>query len=346
MKYMVITSKHHDGFSMFDSATSDYDIVDSTLYGRDVMKALSRECKKAGIKFCFYHSILDWHHPAQQPNPKAGDSQSALGSDAIVPGRKQEYLDYMKSQLRELVLNYDPAVLWFDGEWVEWWTEEDGKALYQYLRALKPSLIINNRVGKGRNGMEGLSRGEEFVGDFGTPEQQIPARGLPGIDWESCITMNETWGYKASDHHWKSATEIVRMLVDTSSKGGNLLLNVGPTAEGVIPQPSVDRLREVGEWLRANGEAIYGAGAGPFAEPMPWGRVTARPGKLYLHVYDWPSGGRLLLPTVPARVRRAYILAGRARLPVRMSGEGVQIDLPETAPDARDTVIALELGRR
>src|SRR5688500_5134965 len=148
--------------------------------------------------------------------------------------------------------------------------------------------------------MEGLNKGEGYAGDFGTPEQQIPPTGLPGVDWESCMTMNDTWGYKSYDHNWKSPTTLIRNLVDIASKGGNFLLNVGPTAEGRIPEPSVERLRAMGRWLKANGEAIYGTQASPFPEKLPWGRVTTKRGRLYLHVFDWPRDGRLALPAIDA----------------------------------------------
>ena len=172
MKYIVITSKHHEGFSIFDSDVSDYDIVDSTPYGKDPIAALSAECKKQGIKLCFYHSIMDWHHPSQYVDQEGRHRTAGHGQNSILEEQKEEYVTYMKAQLRELVEKYDPAVLWFDGEWVNWWTEPDGKDLYQYCRSLKPSIIVNNRVGKGRQGMQGMNKGPDYAGDFGTPEQE------------------------------------------------------------------------------------------------------------------------------------------------------------------------------
>lgn len=346
MKYLVITSKHHDGFSMFDTAVSNYDIVDATPFRRDPMLELSRACKKAGVKFCFYYSILDWHHPAQQRNPQARNTGESYSQNAMKPGRKEEYLQYMRAQLKELITRYDPAVLWFDGEWVNWWTEADGKALYNELRSLKPDLVINNRVGKGRKGMEGLNRGEGYAGDFGTPEQQIPPTGLPGVDWEACMTMNDTWGFKSGDHHWKPASDLIRKLSDIASKGGNFLLNVGPTAEGRIPEPSVERLREVGRWTKANREAIYGTSPSPFAAALPWGRATARRGKVYLHVFDWPKEGKLAVPGLDRRVKRAYLLADRAqRLTVTQAGGELSLTLPAAAPDPAATVIVLDVAK-
>lgn len=252
MKYVVITSKHHDGFAMYDSKISDYDIVDSTPYGRDILKALSRECEKQGIRFCTYYSILDWHHWSQEPrqveiDEDEEDNWEMYGMNQMKPGRKEEYRQYMKAQLSEIISQYDPGVLWFDGGWVEWWNYEDGRDLQNYIRTLKPDIIHNNRIGID----------EDLNEDYGTPEQDIPPGGLD-YDWETCMTMNDSWGYKRSDSNWKPTKVLIFNLIDIASKGGNFLLNVGPTAEGIIPKPSVRRLREIGAWLEVNGEAIYG----------------------------------------------------------------------------------------
>ncbi len=345
MKYVVITSKHHDGFALFDSKVSYWDVVDATPYKRDILAQLSRACRQEGIRFCTYYSILDWHHPSQMPNPKAGNPHQALASNAMKPGRKDDYMAYLKAQLGELLDSCDPEVLWFDGEWVDWWTEADGKHLYNWLRTRKPSLIVNNRVGKGRKGMEGLSRDDSYAGDFGTPEQQIPPTGIPGVDWESCMTMNDTWGYKSTDHNWKSATTLIRNLCDTASKGGNFLLNVGPTSEGLIPAASVERLHAVGLWTQANGEAIYGTHASPFSAPLAWGRATQRGARVYLHVFDWPRDGKLAVPALPGReVRSARLLSGTkaGKVSVARQGMGVTLSLPSAAPDAAATVVVLE----
>jgi alpha-L-fucosidase len=348
MRYIVITSKHHDGFSMYDSAASAYDIVDATPYGKDPMRALADESRRHGLKFAFYYSIMDWHHPSQYVDEAGKHPDAGHRLTKMREGRKAEYVAYMKAQLRELVTNYDPAVLWFDGEWVDWWTEEDGQDLYKYVRGLKPDILINNRVGKGRKGMEGLSRTDrEYAGDFGTPEQQIPVSGLPGVDWETCMTMNDTWGFKSYDENWKSPETLVRQLVDSASKGGNYLLNVGPTAEGEIPAPSVQRLAAMGRWMRVNGESIYGTAASPFTTALPWGRATRKAGKLYLHVFNWPTTGALAVPRVDGSVKKASLWGNdEAALKVAEDAAGLTIALPAKAPDPVASVIVLDIAAR
>lgn len=344
MKYIVITSKHHDGFCLWDSKVTDYDVMDATPFKRDILLELSQACKKQGVKLCFYHSIMDWHHPdAQAPFwPNYNDTSKSNPNF----GR---YVDtYLKPQLTELVTNYGPlGVLWFDGEWIQDWTEPQGKDLYAYLRGLQPSLIINNRVGKGRQGMEGLSKGDDYAGDFGTPEQQVPPEGLPGVDWETCMTMNDTWGFKSYDENWKSVEELIHTLADVASKGGNFLLNVGPTPEGLIPQPSVERLQEVGKWMAVNGESIHGTTASVIGRPE-WGRCTVKGDKLYLHVFHWPTDGVLQVPAVPGQVEKAYLLADKKRtsLPVAAGDAGLTVSLAPEAPDAIDSVVVLVLKNK
>ena len=344
MKYIVITSKHHDGFAIYNSKISSYDIVDATPYRRDPLKELAAETKKQGLKLCFYYSILDWHYPATYVDAPGKDPTAGNSSTKLRPGGKQGYVKYMNEQLRELISTYDPAVLWFDGEWQDWWTEADGKELYRYVRSLKPDIIINNRVGKGRKGMQGMNKtDQEYAGDFGTPEQEIPANGLPGVDWESCMTMNTTWGFKSYDDKWKSPQELVRNLIDIASKGGNYLLNVGPTAEGLIPAASVERLAAMGKWMKVNGESIYGTSASPFTKQLEFGRATSKPGRVYLHVFDWPADGTLQVPSMDKTVTRAYLLANPGpSLKFSTSNRGVSVQLAPQAVDPIATVIVLE----
>jgi alpha-L-fucosidase len=339
VKYVVITSKHHDGFCLFDTAATDWDVVDAAPHGRDLLAPLAAACRAEGIKFCVYYSIMDWHHPAQKRNAKG------YNPTLIKDGRRAEYIQYMKTQLAELLDTCNPELLWFDGEWPDWWREEDGRELYAFLLERKPTLIVNNRVGKGRDGMAGLNKDEqEYAGDYGTPEQEIPAAGLPGIDWESCMTMNDTWGFKKNDHHWKSPEELIRNLVDIASKGGNYLLNVGPTAEGRIPEASLERLKAMGQWMKINGESIYDTTASPVGE-LPWGRVTQRVGnsqdEVYLHVFRWPGDGKLALPKLNGKVTSAKLLAEDRKLKFENGDSGTTLELPSSAPDPIDTVVKL-----
>ncbi len=341
MKYIVITSKHHDGFCLWDSKVSSYDIIDAAPFKRDVLKELSKACRKHKIKLCFYHSIMDWHHPdAQAPHyPTYNTSQKKN------PNFSRYVENYLKPQINELIAGYGPlGVLWFDGEWIPEWNQEYGKDMYRFVRGLQPDIIINNRVSSGRMGLEGMTEEGSFSGDFGTPEQQIPSRGLPGVDWESCMTMNDTWGYKSFDNDWKSTQQLVRNLVDIASKGGNYLLNVGPTSEGIIPQPSVERLKEIGQWMKVNGESIYETGPSVFKN-LSWGRCTTKKGTLYLHVFDWPSDGKLNVPGLKNTVKKAYLLSDKRekKLAVKNLEDSVVIDVPAEAPDKIDTVIVVQI---
>ncbi len=344
MKYIVITSKHHDGFCLFDTGTTTYDVVDATPWGKDLLKPLAEACHKQGLKFCTYYSIMDWHHPAlERSNAKQYNPTKVVGN------RKAEYMDYMKAQLKDLLKSCDPDVLWFDGEWTPWYTEEDGREIYAYLRKLKPQIIVNNRVGKGRQGMNGLNKSDQdYVGDFGTPEQEIPATGLPGVDWESCMTMNDTWGFKSFDHNWKSPETLLRNLIDIASKGGDYLLNVGPTAEGEIPQASVQRLEAMGRWMKINGNSIWGTQASPFAK-TPWGRCTQKTvdsnTRLYLEVFQWPKDGKLIVPGVSGKPVAAKLLDGDKPLEFTLDGDTVTIALPDAMPDKIATVVAVDLQK-
>lgn len=342
MKYIVITSKHHDGFCMFDTKQTDFNIM-TTPFKRDPMKELAEACKKYGLKFCFYHSIMDWHHPDYLPRRDWEKDRSAEGADY------KRYVQYMKAQLKELLTNYgNIGVVWFDGEWESTWNETYGKEIYKYVRSLQPDIIVNNRVGAGRLDMEGLTRQGAFGGDFGTPEQQIPATGLPGLDWETCMTMNDHWGYNKADKNFKSAKEILQMLADIASKGGNYLLNVGPTALGTIPEESIGRLDSVGKWMMINGESIYGTTASPFPA-LDWGRCTRKETKgettLYLHVFNWPDDGKLKLSGLLNTTEKAYMLTDPKENPlaVERMEDALIISLPSTPPDPVNSVVVLHL---
>ncbi len=256
----------------------------------------------------------------------------------MIESQKEAYTQYMKAHLQTLVKDYPTHVLWFDGEWPAWWTDEDGRNLYQWLLEQNPKLIVNNRVGSGRKGMSGFSAEGSFAGDFGTPEQEIPATGVDN-DWESCMTMNDTWGFKTSDTNWKSTEMLVRNLIDITSKGGNCLLNIGPKADGTFPQASVDRLRGIGDWMNVNGEAVHAALFRP-----EWGRVTCKEGTLYLHVVAWPESGKLTIPALSNKLRRASLLATpETSLPVDTTGDQWNIHVPQAAPDPIATVVAIDV---
>ena len=339
MKYIIITSKHHDGFAIFDSKISRYDVMDATPYKRDIIKALSTAAHNAGLKFGVYYSIMDWHHPdAQGPNFPEYNSRTWS-----TPNFDRYVETYMKPQLKELVTQYPFIdVLWFDGEWVADWTDAKGKTLYNWLRGMKPTLIINNRVGHSRQGLGGLNaEGQVGVGDFGTPEQRVPPEGLLGVDWETCMTMNDTWGFKSYDDNWKDTKTLVRTLIDVASKGGNFLLNVGPTAQGLIPSPSVSRLREMGDWMNTNGESVYGTTVSPYGMPA-WGRYTVKGNRVYAHVFDWPRDGKLVLTGVKDKPMRARLLVDGKPLNVEQTDAGITIQLPAVAPSSIASVVVFE----
>ena len=341
MKYVVITSKHHDGFGMWPSKQGTWNIG-STRFKRDPLKELADACKTDGIVFCFYHSIMDWHHPDY--TDRRGYNDRATGTPDM-----DKYVAYMKGQLKELLTGYGRiGILWFDGEWEGSWNHERGVDLYNYVRGLQPSIIVNNRVGKGRAGMSGMNNGQG-VGDYGTPEQEIPPNGFgPGVDWESCMTMNGHWGYNKNDQGWKSTTTLIQNLINCASKGGNYLLNIGPTAEGTFPQPCIERLAEIGAWMKVNGEAIHGTQASPFPREFAWGKCTQKPGVLYLFVEAMPTDRQIELRGMKSKVNKASLLAdpSHAPLPVSTGGGGVRISLANVAADNIDphaTVVRVEV---
>lgn len=322
-KYLVITAKHHDGFCMFDSALTDYDIVDATPFARDPMQELARACQEQGIRLCFYYSqTQDWHHPDGDGNDWDFDEAQKDFAGYIE--------HYVKPQVRELLTNYGPiGLIWFDTP--KRITGEQSRALVDFVHELQPDCLVNGRIGNG-------------LGDYAEARDNAIPDELLDADWETPATINDTWGYMLDDDNWKSPPDLIRKLVDIVSKGGNYLLNVGPTAEGVIPEPSVERLEAVGRWLAANGEAVSGTQPGPL-QGLGWGRSTAKPGRVYLHVFDWPAGGTITVPRFAATMTRACLLSDQAAdLPMAEQEDSIRIQGPAQAPDAANTVIALDLA--
>jgi alpha-L-fucosidase len=344
MKYIIITAKHHDGFAMFNSKANSFNIVAATPFKRDPLRELAIECKKQGMKLGFYYSQdQDWTAPGgaawdgHWDKAQDGDFAAYLHTKAI-------------PQLKELLTNYQPfpVVIWFDTPTKDMTPELAGEIVT--LVNKYPNLIWNNRLGGG------------YDGDTETPEQEIPPRGFPGRDWETCMTMNDTWGYKSYDSNFKSAEVLLHNLIDIASKRGNYLLNVGPDAKGDIPQPEVDRLKAIGKWLDINHEAIYGTGPTAFGDEdgsssptekdkdgkpvwvdkWAW-RCTTKPGKLYIHIFQWPDA-TFHLDKVEKQVSNAYLLADPQHKALRFSqkGSAVDVSLPPQPLDPLGTVLVLE----
>ncbi|GIO67286.1 alpha-L-fucosidase [Paenibacillus sp. FSL M7-1455] len=339
LKYIIFTAKHHDGFAMYDSRISDYSIVRHTPFGRDPLKELAEACREEGLVFGIYYShAMDWHDPDSQGNTwdypgniGAYDEVESWIHDEDKRSRFDQYL-HRKSlpQVRELLTEYGKVgLMWFDcgGKL----TREQGEAFLTTVHALQQDCLVNSRVWKSP------------LGDYAnTSDNQLETRAVRR-DWENIITLNDSWGYKKSDANWKRPDAIIRQIIDVVSKNGNLVINVGPTATGEWDPVSESILLEVGEWLQANGESIYGAGASPTAKPS-WGRCTLKGRTLYLHIYDRPADGQLVVPGLLSRVERIYPLAGGEDLAFRRQGaqdivvfldDGLQI------PDGKPVVLAV-----
>jgi len=331
MKYLVFVSKHHDGFVMWDSNTTDYDIL-STPYGKDILKELSEECGKQGILFGTYYSICDWRHPDYPVESNRGELKKNADMD--------RYIAYMKAQLKELVEEYNTKILWFDGEWEDPWTHEMGMDLYKYVRSLDDDIIINNRVDKGRRGMEGVSTSNRFAGDFATPEQQV-GRFDTQTPWESCITICTQWAWKPDDI-LKSKEECIQTLVKTVGGDGNLLLNIGPKPDGTIEKRQAERLMEIGAWLVNHGNTIFGTRGGP-VPPQKWGVTTQKDNKVYIHILEKEK--QITISEFPFDVITAQLLENNEKITFNQVNKNLEITIPEKIHQPVDMIIELSVGK-
>ncbi|MEO6727210.1 MAG: alpha-L-fucosidase [Blastocatellia bacterium] len=339
MKYITITSRHHDGFAMFDSKISDWNIVQRTPYQKDVMKALAEECQKQGIKLFFYYSQLDWHHPDYFPRGRTGNTAGRPES-----GEWPRYIDYMDGQLKELLTNYGPiGGIWFDGMWDKPEADWRLQQTYGLIHSLQPSALV------GSNHHKAPIAGE----DFQMFEKDLPGANTSGfntteigsIPLETCETINGAWGFNASDKKFKSTKDLIHYLVRAAGNNANFLLNIGPMPTGKIQPEFVQRLGEVGKWLEKNGESIYGTRGGPLT-PRPWGVTTRKGNAVYLHVLNWQDPV-LAMPKLAQKVKSARLLRDGSKLEFYENDKfGFFVRIPQGAHDETDTIIALELAEK
>jgi alpha-L-fucosidase len=341
MQYLIITSRHHDGFSLWDSKYTDYDMA-ATPYGKGILKELAEECEKQGIKFGTYYSICDWYredYPVVYPAPDYSFREERE-LDPETMAQMDHYLTFMKNQLTELVEEYNSFLIWFDGEW-EWaWTREMGTDMYAFLRDMNDELLINNRVDKGRDGMGDISRSAAFAGDFATPEQEVGAFDNE-YAWETCMTIGEQWAWKPNDK-LKSTKECIHTLLQTIGGDGNLLFNVGPMPDGRIEKEQVERLVAMGQWLSVNQEAVYGTRGGPY---LPGEKMvsTHKGNSIYLHLLEMP-GKKLVLPmNKRITVKGISLLQDGTPLNFTRDEDSIVLKLPKKLPDEIATVIELKL---
>ncbi|MGN6436809.1 MAG: alpha-L-fucosidase [Agriterribacter sp.] len=315
MKYLTITARHHDGFCLWPTKFTHYNIM-NTPYKVDIVGALSKACKKQGIKFCIYYSILDWWHPEYPLHSAHNKPTPDPKSDMT------KYIGYLKNQLKELITNYDPYMLWFDGQWETPWTDEMGKDIYHYIHQLKPTIICNNRLGKEFAAIENKDiDASKMIGDYDTPEQVVGRLNLT-TPWESCFTLGDQWAWKPNDRI-KSLQTCLSILSKTAGGNGNLLLNVGPMLDGRIEHRQIHLLKEIGNWLKVNGEAIYGTQGGPY-NPNDNFATTRKGNKLYVHVLNTDTTAITLSPLPETKITKAYILKGTA-VKVKEDGQGITI---------------------
>ncbi|MEP6750351.1 MAG: alpha-L-fucosidase [Bacteroidota bacterium] len=330
MKYLTITSKHHDGFCLWPTAYSPYNISNSP-FKKDIVGALAAACKKYGIAFCIYFTVLDWHdadYPIHNP----------YDSTKNVTGNMTAFVARMKNELKELITAYHPYMLWFDGYWEKPWTAAYGKEIYSYIKSINSNIIINNRLGKEPNSLHN----DQNVGDYLTPEQEIGKLDMTQ-PWESCITIANQWAWKPNDA-MKSVKECIQTLVKTSAGNGNLLLNTGPMMDGRMEARQINLLKEMGNWLRLYGESIYGTKGGPYP-PNSVYAATRKGNKIYLHIFERKDNSLVLPALTGVKITKAFLLSSNAEIKFNTDSAGIHIDLPGVLPDSNVSVIVLQLDK-
>jgi len=338
MKYITITSKHHDGFAMFDSKISDYNIVDQTPYGKDIIKMLKDECDKQGIKLFFYHSQLDWHHPDYYPRGRTGQGYTGRPES----GDWNKYIDYMNTQLTELLTNYgEVGGIWFDGMWDQWDADWQLDKTYALIHKLQPGALI------GSNHHKAPFPGE----DFQMFERDLPGENTMGFNQtgtiselplEMCETMNGSWGFNLKDQNYKSTKQLLQTMIKAAGYGANFLLNTGPMPNGKIQPENVETLLEMGKWLDKYGETIYSTRKGPI-RPQDWGATTlAQDGTVYIHLLDMKDEN-LLIPTLPGKIKSMVYLDGGEKVKFNETEYGVLLNIPKEKKDDIDTILVLKM---
>lgn len=346
MKYIVVVTKHHDGFCLWNTKFTDYNIMNSPIK-RDLLKELQQECEKQGIMFCTYYSIVDWHNPdytTRHNDPRPVDSTTM-----------DKYYQYMKDQLKELVVDYKTNSIWFDGYWEKSWTHQYGMDLYKYLRGLNDKVLVNDRIDKNAGSINPNKSSLAFIpntqinkyaGDYNTPEQFVGGFNT-SIPWESCITICEQWAWKPNDI-MKSTKECIQTFIKTIGGDGNLLFNVGPMLDGRMEQRQIDRLNEMGKWIKENSEAIYETQGGPI-KPISWGvttnRITPEGARIYLHVMNYPADRKLFVPNILNEPIRAYSISDKNKTPLEIKKNGyvIEVTLPKTMPDSINSIFVLDV---
>lgn len=356
MKYLVITAKHHEGFCMWDTqvasfkdatGTKDYDLPGFTAFKtRDLLKELKDSCDAVGIKFCLYYSILDWNHPSQEISRGSSSNNWYTFSTMASATARTNYIADMKAQLKELIDRYHPAILWFDGDWTyeygtynfgttkpdKWWTKADGVDLYNYLIGLDPNLLVNERVFRSAG-----------LGDWTCPEGVVPATP-ESRPWETCQTMNESWGYNSTDTKYKTPKTLIQQLVQIVSRDGNYLLNIGPKGDGTVTSQSIADLNAMGDWMNIYSSSIYGATRSPFTSEPAWGLYTKKSGKLYAQVFVWPTNGLLKVPSLTNAIKKVYLMNDTTTLLSYNESLGyILISVPANAPNPNSSVVVIDV---